>query len=130
MLGRLELALYWHELRYEESEPLYIEVSIDGGATWELIGTGVPNSGTFAWWVATPTTMSGRVRIANLSGDTSDVSDEVFTIAKAPVREPVNFLGAGCGAGGRASEWSAVIPCLLLVLALAFARRCECRSCD
>jgi choice-of-anchor B domain-containing protein len=44
-----------------------IELSRDGGTTWEMLAENAPNTGFFDWLVAGPPTASGRVRVGSRS---------------------------------------------------------------
>lgn len=61
-----------------------IELSRDGGTTWELLAGSVASSaatsGTFAWLVTGPATTQGRVRVTWLNGSASDVGNVNFRI--------------------------------------------------
>ncbi len=60
-----------------------IEYSTDSGASWDVVATGLANSGTFAWTVPTTPTPAARVRVAayDAAGSTtSDASDTDFEI--------------------------------------------------
>lgn len=62
-----------------------LELSRNGGATWEVIAASVKNAttqnGSYIWTVNGPTTTAALVRISWLDGPASDVGDSTFTIA-------------------------------------------------
>ena len=64
-----------------------IDVSRDGGKTWELVRASFKNtassSSTFNWAVTGPNTTQGRVRITWLNGPVADASDASFSITAA-----------------------------------------------
>jgi hypothetical protein len=68
--------------------PVSIDLSRDGGVTWEVLVASIPNcaatSGVFSWVVTGPLTTQGRVRVSGLSVAVSDVSNVNFRIT-APV---------------------------------------------
>jgi hypothetical protein len=72
--------------------PVSIELSRDGGTTWEILAPSMPNSaatsGTFSWLVTGPPTIRGRVRVNGLNGSASDVANVDFRIT-APVAKSV-----------------------------------------
>jgi uncharacterized repeat protein (TIGR03803 family) len=62
-----------------------LELSRDGGATWEVIAPAVQNTsdhhGAVDWQVSGPATASALLRITSLSTNVSDVSKRPFSIA-------------------------------------------------
>jgi hypothetical protein len=68
--------------------PITIEYSTDGGVTWNLIASNLPNTGSYEWVV--PGVVSDnvfvRVSAADLAGNVgSDTSDAPFSITYIPV---------------------------------------------
>jgi hypothetical protein len=58
-----------------------IEVSRDGGATWQSLAAGAPNNGSFPWTVTGPETAAARVRVtAAVQPTCQDASDSNFAI--------------------------------------------------
>ena len=72
-----------------------LELSTDGGATWTEVVSNTVNDGTYEWTAPTVNSTDCRIRVSNSLGDVVDVSDDVFTIQKAPL----TFLGGGCSVG-------------------------------
>ena len=67
------------------AETVDIEVSRDGGATWEVVASGQANatntSGTFDWLVSGPATTTARVRVTWSGGmAVTDLSNADFRI--------------------------------------------------
>ncbi|MBI2917723.1 MAG: hypothetical protein HYY01_06980 [Chloroflexi bacterium] len=58
-----------------------IELSRDGGATWQTIVSRTRNDGSHTWRVRGPATTLALVRVTHLSTRESDTSDASFTIA-------------------------------------------------
>jgi uncharacterized repeat protein (TIGR03803 family) len=62
-----------------------IELSRDGGATWEVLEGSTKNTGdttgVYFWTVAGPVTTRGRIRVTAADGSATDTSDANFTIA-------------------------------------------------
>jgi hypothetical protein len=59
-----------------------IELSRDGGATFQTLLADTPNDGSQNWTVTGPTTMQARVKISSVSNPTvNDQSDANFTIS-------------------------------------------------
>jgi PKD repeat protein len=58
-----------------------IDVSRDGGATWNPIASSIANTGatagSYAWVVTYPVTASARIRVRTASGAVSDVSNAI-----------------------------------------------------
>ncbi|MBI2916502.1 MAG: hypothetical protein HYY01_00775 [Chloroflexi bacterium] len=58
-----------------------IELSADGGATWQTVVSRTRDDGTHAWTVQGPETTQARVRVSSLSNrDVSDASNASFSI--------------------------------------------------
>ena len=61
-----------------------IELSRDGGASWETLAPSVQNAtattGSFPWVVAGPPTATALVRVSWLDGPASDISNAAFAI--------------------------------------------------
>jgi hypothetical protein len=67
------------------SEAVRLELSRDGGTTWEPIADSVTNpaaaTGTFSWLVTGPATSQARVRVTWIAnGSVQDISDVNFRI--------------------------------------------------
>ena len=62
------------------SGSLMIELSRDGGATWQVLFASTANDGSQFWTVTGPTTTQARIRITSLSAPVSDTSDGNFRI--------------------------------------------------
>lgn len=63
-----------------------LEYSIDAGANWTLIIASTPNDGTHSWTIPDTPSDSCLVKISDASNsETSDISDDLFTIFKAVV---------------------------------------------
>lgn len=61
-----------------------LQYSIDGGLSWNVIATGLLNTGSFDWTI--PDTLSNQARVKVIAYDTNgnqgeDISDEDFTIS-------------------------------------------------
>jgi hypothetical protein len=62
-----------------------VELSRDGGTSWEVLAAAVPNatatSGSYAWTVTGPVTTQGRVRVTwTVASRVTDISNSNFTI--------------------------------------------------
>lgn len=61
-----------------------VEFSVNNGASWTTLGSGLPNSGTYAWTVPNTPTTQGLVRVTAYDAvplSAGDVSNAAFTIA-------------------------------------------------
>jgi PKD repeat protein len=66
------------------AETVNVELSRNGGVSWETLASGAANTGSFNWIVAGATTASARVRASwAINPSVSDQSDADFTIAVA-----------------------------------------------
>ncbi len=76
--------------RTGEGVPLVdIELSVDGGNTFEVEGVSEENDGSFDWTVPNSPTTQARIRVLDADdGDPSDVSDANFTINGVRVTRP------------------------------------------
>src|SRR5262249_32547199 len=64
-------------------QPVHLDVSRNGGATWNAIGetvTSAATSSTCAWTVTGPSTAQARIRVSTADGTASDISDVNFAI--------------------------------------------------
>jgi YD repeat-containing protein len=64
-------------------EGVNIELSIDGGTTWNEIANSLPESGTYNWTIPNDISDNCLVRISETGGSISDVSDAPFSIRPA-----------------------------------------------
>ncbi len=77
-IGSLQ-TIRWNSINVEGA--LLIEVSRDGGTTFEQIQTNVPNTGFYDWSVSGTVTFEALIRITSLENpEVSDVSDYLFSI--------------------------------------------------
>ena len=61
--------------------PVSLELSRDGGVTWELIDDETPNDGQMSWQVTGPATSQALLRVRSFDQpEVLDTSDAVFTI--------------------------------------------------
>jgi hypothetical protein len=66
-----------------------IDLSRNGGGSWETLTASTDNDGSYSWMVSAPVSNLCLVRISNLDGSINDTSDAVFSIY-----EPVMWLTA------------------------------------
>ena len=73
-----------------ELEEIRIELSRDGGATWEdVVASALADPGSFSWDVTGPGSGDCLVRIGDAAdGEPSDVSDSAFSIPEITVTSP------------------------------------------
>lgn len=74
-----QVALLWNSAGFAGN--VRIEISRNGGSTWEVLFPDTPNDGAETWDVTGPATRFGRIRVvSNLEPNVSDQSDGVFTV--------------------------------------------------
>lgn len=73
-----------------------IELSRDGGSTYDTLFVAIPNTGSVSWTVTGPTTAAGRLRVSSVADPSvTDMSDNAFSIiaiARYTVVEGWNLL--------------------------------------
>ncbi len=74
-------SIHWDAVNTTSS--FVVEYSIDNGSSWNAIATVGSNTHTVAWLV--PNSVTGEALIRVTSGSESDVSDDVFSIARQPL---------------------------------------------
>jgi hypothetical protein len=69
-----------------------LDYSIDGGITWDTIATNQPDDGDYGGWIVpnSPST-NCKIRISDVDGDPSVISDSLFTITGVIPVELVSF---------------------------------------
>ncbi len=95
---------------WEDTDEVLIELSLDGGATYEALsvfsGTYAELSGNeFEWTVPDLVTTQGLIRVSNVTKETSDESDAVFTITRPPAA-PTNFTATENSNGAVVLSWT------------------------
>jgi len=75
-----------------------VDVSRDGGSSWETAIASTPNDGSEGWTVTGPATGQALVRVASLAGDASDVCDGPLTLY-----QPVDWVTATPAGGAVAA---------------------------
>jgi hypothetical protein len=101
------------DLLWSASDPIWsgvvsvdIDLSRDGGTTWENIATGIANTGVYNWNPTAPATTQAILRVkAHDVADNigQDVSDQVWTIQAAVANEMPRFVAEATDAGVRIS---------------------------
>ncbi|MHB8095283.1 MAG: Ig domain-containing protein [Candidatus Aminicenantales bacterium] len=69
-----------------------IDLTTDGGRTFQSVAASAPNSGRFAWQVPDGAAPACFVRVSDVRGELADASDGAFTIYQ-PLYPPMNFRG-------------------------------------
>ena len=101
-----------------------LEVSTDGGITWQDIAANEANDGSYEWLVNAPTSTDCRIRVSSFSGDVTDVSDGVFAIGPEGANALL-YVGEGCRAGapGESARGAALwVACLAALWVIARRR--------
>jgi uncharacterized repeat protein (TIGR02543 family) len=76
-----------HNITWNSSETIgniKIEYSANNGTSWTTIAASIDNSGSFNWTVPGNPSENCLIRLSEAEGDTSDVSDGVFSIVLPP----------------------------------------------
>jgi hypothetical protein len=88
-------------------DPVAIELSRDGGVTFEPIATDVPNTGSFVWIASGPDTAEARVRVASLGAMPASGVGAAFQIVTAAIAVTSPSAGASWAIGtARTISWS------------------------
>lgn len=73
-----------------------IELTRNGGLTWELLYASTPDDHSQFWTVVSPASNNCQIRISDTDGNPSDISDATFTITSAPQWiMPITISGGG-----------------------------------
>jgi len=94
---------------------LAVELSTDGGASWQVLAEDAANTGSLSWRVPEVESAECLVRVRYAGAGVSDESDRSFAIAREAERRS--------SAGGCAPGECQAAPAALLVLAAVLARR-------
>ncbi|WP_421891870.1 LamG-like jellyroll fold domain-containing protein [Marinoscillum sp.] len=95
---------------WEATDEVLIELSQDGGATYEaspvFSGTYAELSGNaYEWTIPDLVTTEGLIRLSNVTKETSDESDAVFTITRPPAA-PTDFTATEDSNGAVILSWT------------------------
>ena len=70
-----------------------LEYTLDDGATWKLITSSTPSTGSYAWTLPTTPSTAARVRVTNTASTLWDYSDKVFSFgAITPAKVILNEI--------------------------------------
>jgi hypothetical protein len=90
-----------------ESEPVSIELSRDGGATFALLAASAPNTGSFVWTATGPDTAAARVRVAATGALAASHVGAAFQITTPTLAVTSPAAGASWAIGtARTISWS------------------------
>jgi hypothetical protein len=67
-----------------DGQDVNIQISRDGGTTWELLAR-TTDSGKYPWQVTAPATQNALIMVSNLDGNVFDTSNTTFVIQEPPV---------------------------------------------
>ncbi len=88
-------------------DPVSIEVSRDGGATFEPIAADVPNTGSFVWSVTGPDAAEARVRVTSIGAMPASGMSAAFQIVTATIAVTSPTAGASWAIGtARTISWA------------------------
>ena len=84
-VGSARLITWTTSSNFTAGATFRVELSRDGGATFELVTASVPNAtsttGSYSWTVTGPATTQARVRVTwTVNGRVTDISNKNFTI--------------------------------------------------
>src|SRR5262249_44954534 len=84
-----------------------LENTLDGGANWTVIASGLASPGGFAWTPPTTRTSAARVRVSDMASTATDQSDGTFTITVggAPAQVIINEIRANEPGSNTAGEF-------------------------
>ncbi len=70
-----------------------IELSRNGGNIWEFLYNNIIDDGTENWIVIGPDINNAKIRISDITGNPSDVSDSVFSIIPQNLAPILSWTG-------------------------------------
>ncbi|HEY7372382.1 MAG TPA: hypothetical protein VIF57_09505, partial [Polyangia bacterium] len=98
-------------------DPVTIELSRDGGATFELLEAAAANTGSFVWTASGPDTAEARVRVTSSGGAAVSDVGPAFQIVTPSVTVTSPAAGDSWAIGtGRTIAWSSNLPADATVL--------------
>ena len=65
-----------------------IELSLDNGATWSVVNASAPNTGSYKFTPRAVSSIICRIRVSEVGGKNTDISDAPFTIRPSPSPAP------------------------------------------
>jgi hypothetical protein len=99
------------------SAPVLVELSRDGGGTFETLAAAAPNTGSFAWIAGGPDTAAARVRVTASSPVATSSTGGTFAIVTPSLVATGPSAGAVAYAGTTfALTWSTNLPAATPVL--------------
>jgi hypothetical protein len=76
----------------EDVSAVRIDLTTDGGRSFQPVAASAPNSGSFAWQVPETAATACFIRISDAGGDRADASDGAFVVYQ-PLYPPLDFRG-------------------------------------
>ena len=90
---------------------MLVELSRDGGGTFETLATAAPNTGSFAWTVTGPPSATARVRVSSSDPVAASATSGVFGIVSAGLTVTGPAAGASWLVGtSQAITWTTNLP--------------------
>jgi hypothetical protein len=104
--GGTSLAITWtHNL--PDVDPVSIELSRDGGATFEVLAAAAPNTGSFSWTVSGPAAAEARVRVTSGGAVVASGIGPAFSIVDPTLAVTAPAAGASWAIGtAQTIAWS------------------------
>ena len=104
------LAITW-STNLPASSPVTVELSRNGGSTYEVLATGAPNTGSFGWIATGPGTAAAVARVTIGGPGTTSATSGVFGIVEPSLTLTGPAAGVAVYAGTPlAITWSANLP--------------------
>lgn len=82
-----------------------IEYSTDNGATWTLITASTPNDGSYTWTVPAQVTEEALIKVSDIDGLPTDMSDDTFTISALVSLKVQDASGEPGSSGNIVNVW-------------------------
>ncbi|NIA28445.1 MAG: hypothetical protein GWP06_00865 [Actinobacteria bacterium] len=82
-----------------------IEYSTDNGATWTLITASTPNDGSYTWTVPAQVTGQALIKVSDIDGLPTDMSDDTFTISALVTLKVQDASGEPGSSGNIVNVW-------------------------
>ncbi|NOY58783.1 MAG: hypothetical protein GXO75_07600 [Calditrichaeota bacterium] len=82
-----------------------IEYSTDNGVTWTLITASTPNDGSYTWTVPAQVTEQALIKVSDIDGLPTDMSDDTFTISALVTLKVQDASGEPGSSGNIVNVW-------------------------
>ncbi len=96
----------WTSIAY--SEPVCLDASINGGASWVPMATGLPNNGAYSWVIDSPQGTNTRIRARSPDGAVASISPASFCLA-----DPLDWISLSASGGAITGRQSRTVSVTL-----------------